>query len=336
MANWKSIFTYDPITPLVSSDNQAVAFYAKRDLQDKVDMDKTSLWDLPVARKIVRKQNSDGSWTYPGGKPEVRSVENYNQIETFRNLGYLVESYGFDNTSEVITGAADFLFRFQTKQGDIRGILGNQYSPYYTAAILELLIKAGYTEDTRVERAFKWLGEMRQNDGGWAIPLRTRNESLTVISMAAKTIEPDRTKPFSHMVTGIILRAYAAHPKYRKAPVAINAGKLLLNALFKKDNYTDRGSADYWLRFTYPFWFTDLISALDSLSRLGFKNTEPQIERALVWLLSNQEEDGLWRLKTLKNKSTYQTELWLSLAVCRVVRRLYDGGWEYPKVANFI
>ncbi len=324
MANWKSILTYDPVAALSSSENKAIAFFAARDLQGNTDNDPESLWDLPEAQKIVKKQQKDGSWKYPGGNINIRSHENYNQIETYRNLGFLVESYGFNNRNPAITKAADFLFSFQTDQGDIRGILGNQYTPYYTAGIIELLIKAGYRKDLRIEKAFHWLKSARQSDGGWAIPLRTLNKNLDIISMKSETLEPDKSKPFSHMVTGIVLRAYAAHERYRKLPLAIEAGKLLLSSLFKKDNYTDRGSKEYWTRFTFPFWFTDLISALDSLSRLGFQKDEPQIQKAVVWLLSHQHENGLWELKTLKNKNEYQTKLWLSLAICRIMKRFYE------------
>lgn len=206
----------------------------------------------PLSYALDRQQK-DGSWKYARNNAAVRSQENYDQIETFRQVGYLVESFGFDRSCIVVRKAAEFLFSFQTAAGDIRGILGNQYSPYYTAAILELLIKSGYTKDERIERAFAWLKSIRQNDGGWAIPLRTVQKKLDVISMKLKLIEPDKSKPSAHLVTGVVLRAYAAHERYRYLPETRKAGELLLSNLFKKDNYADRRSADYWLRFTFPF-----------------------------------------------------------------------------------
>ena len=233
--------------------------------------------------------------------------------------------FGFDKSSPVIAKTADFLFSFQTSEGDIRGILGNQYTPYYTAAMIELFIKAGYTKDKRVERAFKWLGSIRQDDGGWAIPFRTHNKKLEIIATNAATLEPDRTKPFSHFVTGTVLRAYAAHPDYRNSPEAKAAGTLLLTRFFTRDAYPDRASADFWLRFTYPFWFTDLLSACDSLSKLGFKKDEPQIQKAIEWFANNQQAGGLWKIKTLKNEKNFETHLWLDLSICRVIKRLYEN-----------
>ena len=322
MAHWQAVLKYDPLMPLLSSKNEAVEFFATRDLLGKRDKKPEVLWNLPEAQKIVEKQQPDGSWKYAGGNKNIRSIENYNQIETFRNLGYLVEMYGFHKSNPVAAKTADFLFRFQTNEGDIRGILGNQYTPYYTAAILELLIKAGYADDYRIEKAFQWLHSIRQNDGGWAIPLRTHNKKLDIISMDTKTLEPERSKPFSHLVTGIVLRAYAAHTIYRNSIEAKEAGKLLLSNLFKKDNYPDRGSPDFWLKFTFPFWFTDLISAMDTLSALRFSKDEPQIEEGTMWLATNQQNNGLWKLRILKNRRN-DTDLWLSLAICRILKRLH-------------
>jgi hypothetical protein len=319
---WESILKYDPIQPLLSSENEAVVFFAERDLVGKSHKNIQLLWELPDAQKIVRKQQRNGSWKYPGGNKSIRSAENYAQLETYRNLAYLVEMFGFNNSSIVISNAIAFLFQFQTDHGDIRGILGSQYMPYYTAAMLELFIKAGYINDNRIERAFSWLASVRQDDGGWAIPLRTRNKKLDIIAMKSKTLEPDYSKPFSHMVTGVVLRAYAAHPEYKNSEIAKQAGRLLLSNFFKKDNYPDRANAYFWLRFTFPFWFTDLISALDSLSRLGFSKDEPQMEKAIKWLTSRQQKNGLWKLKALKNPQ-YNPQLWLSLSICRILKRLY-------------
>jgi hypothetical protein len=60
--------------------------------------------------------------------------------------------------------AAECLFSFQTDEGDFRGIYGTQYTPHYTAGIMELLIKAGYANDERIARGFAWLLSMRQRD----------------------------------------------------------------------------------------------------------------------------------------------------------------------------
>jgi len=320
LEKWQNMLRRDPLPNLLSSKNQAIVFFTKHDLQNEKVNKVETLWELPVAKKIVRNQQPDGSWKYPGAKLNIRSQQNYNQIETYRILGELVEKYGFYKSNNTLRKAADFLFSFQTSEGDFRGIYGNQYSPNYSAAIMELLIKSGYQNDLRIRKGFNWLLSCRQNDGGWAIASRTRNVKITDFLFRAETMQPDKTKPFSHLVTGVVLRAFAAHSKYRQLEEVKVAGKLLASRFFKKDAYADRGTIDFWTKFSFPFWFTDLLSSLDSLSLLGFKMEEPQIKKALDWLINAQNENGLWNVHLMKGKDK-DLGLWIALAICRVVKR---------------
>lgn len=323
MKKWFDNFKYHPIAPLLASGNRAVVFFTERNLLGK-DSQVENLWQLPEAQKILRRQKPNGCWIYSGGKENIRSRENYNQFETYRNIGVLVEEYGLNRKHRAIQEAAEYLFSFQTEVGDFRGIYGNQYSPNYSAGIAELLIKAGYENDVRIQKLFEWLLSIRQTDGGWAIPLRTQNCNLDVIAGHSRTVEPDKSKPFSHMVTGVVLRAFAAHPAYRKSKEAELAGRLLVSNLFKADNYTDRAAPSFWLAFSFPFWFTDLMSALDSLSLLGFSKSEPQIDRALRWIIDNQQKTGMWDLRILKGKNKDILQLWLALAICRIFKRFHS------------
>lgn len=322
MERWLSNLRYNPITPLIESSDKPISLFAQCDLRGKT-VSLQDLWQLPEPQKTLRKQESNGCWEYPA-KQGKAAQKNFNQYETYKNLGMLVERFGFDKRHPAIQKTADYFFSVQSDEGDFRGIYDKQYSPNYTAGIAELLIKAGYKDDRRIERVFKWLLSIRQQDGGWALPFRTRGYNIDVSYSYPTTIRPDKSKPFSHMVTGVVLRAFAAHPSYKKSKEAKQAGKLLLNNLFKKDNYPDRGGSDYWLRFTVPFCYTDLISALDSLSLLGFSAREPQIEEALQWFVKNQQKNGLWIFKIVRGRNREILEMWLALAVCRIFKRFYD------------
>jgi hypothetical protein len=111
---WGKWLKIDPLPHLASSENPAIVFFTMRDLLGRDAGPISALWALPAARKIVAKQNPDGSWRYPGGKPHVRSAENYDQIETFRQVGILVEEFGFSRGHPAIELAAESLFSFQT------------------------------------------------------------------------------------------------------------------------------------------------------------------------------------------------------------------------------
>lgn len=323
MESWKEQFKYDPLIPLISSKNEAIVYFARRDLLEEKAEPLEKLWNLPSAINIIKKQQEDGYWRYPAWKTKINEPENYNLLETYRQLGFLVEKYGFTNEHDAIKKAAEYVFSCQTEEGDIRGFYGTQYSPNYAAATTELLIKAGYGNDHRVKNVFEWLLSTRQEDGGWAIAMRTNNAKYLDVVNSLIVFEPNRKKPFSHMVTGIVLRAFAAHSKYKNNEAVKDAGELLASRFFKPDKYADRRSVEYWTKVSFPFWWTDIVSSLDSLSYLGFTTSHPQIKLALETLRDTQSESGMWDLKLLKTKDQ-NLSLWINLAICRIYRRFYN------------
>ncbi len=163
---------------------------------------------------------------------------------------------------------------------------------------------------------------MRQDDGGWAIPLRTRKGSLYADLVDKPPVEPVRSKPSSHLATGCVLRAFAAHPDYHNNQAVQNAGSWLASRLLKTDHYPDRRGIEYWTRFSFPFWFTDLISALDSLSCLRISPDQPDVRRGLDWFISHQQPDGTGQLKLLRDKDA-SLPLWMQLNICRIFHCFY-------------
>jgi len=325
MTDWRKQLRFDPIPILLNSPNQAVVYFTRRDLSNEPVESINSVWELPEPQKILRKQQSDGSWGKPGKNPAVYPPNHHTLVETFKNFRILVERYGLIKDHPSIPKAAEFLFSFQTPEGDIRGFIGNQYATYYTGYVLSLLIKAGYENDPRTEKGMQWLLSMRQSDGGWTIPILThkydRETWLELTSQKLKPVMPDRTQPFSHNWTDMVLRAFAAHPEYRRYIEAKAAGALLKSVFFQADAYTSYQSSKYWTRFL--FWWPNLLTALESLSYLGFTKDDPDIKKGLDWFTANQQPDGLWKLeadKPIKPKNAEERQ-WLGLAICRVLQR---------------
>ena len=132
MSDWYSILKYNPVEKLLLSDKNFIVYFAERDFLDKRNLMPSNFSNLPEVEIIINKQQNNGSWKYPNGNLKICSLENYDQIESFRNLGYLIEMYGINRSNLAITIATNFLFGLQTDEGDIHGILVNQYTPYYT------------------------------------------------------------------------------------------------------------------------------------------------------------------------------------------------------------
>ncbi|MBD3354207.1 MAG: hypothetical protein GF364_22180 [Candidatus Lokiarchaeota archaeon] len=336
--NWKKEFSIDSTRKLLNSKDKGIIYFTKRDLLDEDVKPIPYIWNLSEPQKIIKRQLDNGSWRAP--RRQNKSDQNYQLIETWKKIRFLIEKYQMDKSLSSIQKAAEYIFSCQTSDGDIRGILTNQYAPYYTGAIIYLLIKAGYGRDPRTEKAIKWLLTMRQDDGGWVIgspPLvcnhelsrKEKNEFLT--NKEKETLkEFDRSLPFSAAGTGMVLRAFSVHPIYKDSKETRIAANLLKSKMFKKDNWSSYQHPDNWIRFQFPFWWTNLVSVLDTFSLLKWSQRDPDISKGLKWFKDHQMQDGLWDIsyskihKNRKNKKTETLRYWITLVICRIFKRFYE------------
>jgi hypothetical protein len=135
MNEWQKQLRFDPLPRLLASKSEALTFFMGVDLLDR-EGSVEKLWLLPEVQKILCAQLDSGAWKYHGGRKHIRSSEDYNQLETYRVLRELVEKYGMNKKHSSLQKAATYLFSHQTEEGDFRGIVGNQYIPYYSAGIM--------------------------------------------------------------------------------------------------------------------------------------------------------------------------------------------------------
>ncbi len=93
---------------------------------------------------------------------------------------------------------------------------------------------------------------------------------------------------------------------------------------FKPDKYSDRRAVSYWTKFQYPFWWANILTALDSLSFIGFSPDDADVRKGLDWFVAHQEEAGLWPTSYDKGPKAQAMDSWVGLAICRVFKRFYD------------
>jgi hypothetical protein len=329
---WSRQLKYDPVAPLIASGNPAIQYFVRRDLLQETVGPISSLWTLKPPQYLLHKQLPDGSWVYPN------KSRDHCLLQTFKNLQILVYQYGFTRDDPAVAAASEYILSYQTDEGDIRGFIGNQYAPYYTGIVLALLIQAGCENAPRLEKGFNWLLTMRQNDGGWVIgsPGLLGLPGLSRDTWVYLTSDPhaetarsfDWAQPFSHSGTGMVLRAFASHNHHRYSPAALQAARLLKSHFFQADNYSSYQHPDHWVRFSFPFWWNNLLASLDSLSLIGLPASDPDIQRALQWFVSHQSDSGLWQVsyssihKSTVNRNTSDQMLWITLSICRVFQRL--------------
>lgn len=292
-------------------------FVEKHLLDGNVDTAKAALGCREV-RGYLRNQRRDGSWGPEKGQAPDRHARLVSSFKAFRRL---VHHYELGREVPEVARAAEFLFTHQTGEGDFRGMICGQYATYYTGEFLALLVQAGYAHDERVERGLEWLLGMRQDDGGWTIPLLTKGLSWKEIfhlsSVDTEPLPPDRSKPSSHNWTDMVLRAFSAHPTYRRLPEVLQAAELLKKSFFLPDHYNSYKEPRYWTRFVG--WWPNLLTALEVLYRLEFDKNDDDVARGIAWFVGNQSDDGLWDLEEGKPGKTTDRE-WLSYRICRMLR----------------
>ena len=54
---------------------------------------------------------------------------------------------------------------------------------------------------------------------------------------------------------------------------------------------------------------------------------DEDIQKGLDWFRANQETSGLWPTGYGKEGKTGTAELWVGLAICRVLKRFYGLEW---------
>ena len=61
MGAWRQKLRCDPIAALLSSGDEALTYFVRRDLLDERVLSISSVWSLPEVEKLLKKQQSDGS-----------------------------------------------------------------------------------------------------------------------------------------------------------------------------------------------------------------------------------------------------------------------------------
>jgi hypothetical protein len=331
--NWQDALS-DSVAALLATGNEAVVYFVRRDLKGEAVGPAGFMSDLPETRTILRRQQADGSWRGPPQKTTTHPPDHSRLVGTFKAFRILVERYRLTRALSPVEKAAEYLLTFQTGAGDIRGFIANQYATYYTGYVLSLLMRAGYAAgDPRIERGIKWLLDMRQDDGGWTVPILTHyfdgKTMYRLTSSYAEPVEPDRSQPFSHNATDMVLRAFAAHPTYRQSREAQAAGHLLKSRFFRPDVYSSYKAASYWTRFVH--WWPNLITAMESLSLMGYAADDPDVRKGLRWFFENRQSDGLWDCTTAAFRRARTTReaverVWISLRICLMLSEFLGTG----------
>jgi len=310
---------------LLARGNLPILYWLKKDiLEVPVDREYKNLKKYASRIRILNEQRANGGWCQKKYANHPKWEKTHYFIETLRNAFKLYD-YGCKGKNKQVQKMAEFFFSTQSREGDFRGVYPHEYAPNYHALTLAILCLFGMDENKNVQKGYRWLIRNRQEDGGWCTPYQTISEKelkKRYGKNSEKDLNPikgDKSQPYSHSVTGIVLRALTASPSWVNRKYTKTAAELLLKRFHKKDKYEERKSAEHWKELSYPFWSTNLLSSLDSLSKLDYTTENNKVKKSLEWLLRTQLPKGFW--KAGYKGAELEDHLWITLSVLRVFKR---------------
>src|SRR6185503_16935115 len=267
--------------------SKALVARVRRDLIDDDEAPKADeVLTYPEVKAFLRKQDKSGA--FPAKPPEktLGPAKFARAVATLRALERMAD-FGRRRTEAPVARAADLLLDSQDKEGGIGDLAlgetpesrGRTVAVHFQGWALGVLCRAGYDDDPRIERGFRYLLANRQADGGWAWR-GVRTESAA--------------RPSSHLITGMALRAFAASPSRRSSREARRAAELLATRFLQPDRYPDRRAASYWEQLGEPRFYTDVLDALDSATAVGLGKENSGVRTAEAYLRGRQQPDGLW------------------------------------------
>jgi hypothetical protein len=282
----------DPIPRLLREGAPSVLARVRRDLIDDSEAPAADeISGYPEVKALLRKVEKDGSFAphasdkEVGGPKFAKCLASLRALDRLADLGLRVE--GESAVALQLHKIADFILASQDAEGGIADLTladtpkgrGKVVAVHFQGWALSALCRAGFENDPRIEKGFRFLLSLRQDDGGWAWR-GVRTDSAA--------------RPSSHLITGMVLRAFAASKDRRGSREARRAAELLATRFLQPDRYEDRKAPAYWEVLTEPRFYTEVLDALDTITSIGLGKENSGVRTAEAYLRSRQAKDGLW------------------------------------------
>jgi hypothetical protein len=292
LSGWRARLASDPIPRLLREGPPSVLARVRRDLIDDSEAPTANeIAQYPEVKALLRKLDKDGSFAPRapdkelGGSKFAKCLASVRSLDRLADFGLRVE--GESSVSEQLHKIANFILASQDGDGGIGDLTlsenpkgrGKVVALHFQGWALSSLCRAGLEDDARVDKGFRFLLAFRQDDGGWAWR-GVRTDSAA--------------RPSSHLVTGMVLRAFASSKDRRNSREARRAAELLATRFLQPDRYEDRKAPSYWEILTEPRFYTDVLDALDTITSVGLGKENSGVRTAEAYLRSRQAKDGLW------------------------------------------
>lgn len=278
----------------------------------------------PVA-EILNRMNADGSW----GDPARFYTNKYSG--TVWNLILLAE-LGADPADLKVRQACEFILNNSqslessgfsyTRSAKTGGGLASGTIPCLTGNMVFSLIKLGFLDDPRVQKAIDWITTWQRADDGDSQPPRNAIYDRYEMCWGRHSC---------HMGVAKTFKALAAIPPDQRSPsvlakIAELGEYFLKHHLYKKSHDLSAVAKPGWLKPGFPLMYqTDNFELLDIYASLGW--WDKRLRDALNILKSLQQADSRWILaNSFNGKMLVRIEQkgkpskWITLRALRVLK----------------
>jgi hypothetical protein len=303
MDGWKSILKADPMVWLLGEDNPSVRYFALRDILMRPE-DDPELSDAKAAvmlngtvPKILAKMDAE----------EYKKTYRSFYRDKYKGLVWqlvILAEHGAERAPEIASFCEYILSNSQEREtggfsidGSAKGAGGlpSGVIPCLTGNMVYSLIRFGYLDDERVQKAIGWIVQYQRFDDGDGAPaggFYDRSEACW-------------GRHTCHMGVFKALKALAEIPPEKRTGDigrTIQAGVeyILRHHIFKKSHDLTQVAKPGWLRLGFPLMYQDdVLEGLEILLKLGVHDS--RMQEAVDVILSKQDGEGKWKLESTFN-----------------------------------
>lgn len=311
---------------LLEAENPSVRYFALRHLLNRPETDRQvraarrEIMESGPVRKILSAQHPEGYWVKPGNgyTPKYKS--------TVWQILFLAELGADGANPQVRRGCEYVLAHAQATHGGFSALHNAGPSGgihCLNGNLIWALIALGYGRDERVHRAVEWMaGAVTGDHFGHYYSSCTCGPNFRCSANDKQPCAWGAVKA---------LRALAGVPPTWQSDSVREATKMAVEFLLSRDlakadyPHTVRVSGE-WFRFGFPLSYTsDVLEALTALDNAGYAG-DPRVEHARECVLSQQGEDGRWRLRHSLNGKMWadieakgKASKWVTLRAMRLL-----------------
>ncbi len=336
MDNWKTLLKADPTNWLLEENNPSVRYFTLKNILDRSDDDeevrfaKSEIMQTGIVPDILQKQR----------EPEY--LQAYSRFYTYKYKGLvwslitLAElgaeatpqikeqcEYLLENSQERQDGGFSQNTAVRTGGGRITEVI-----PCLTGNMVWSLIRFGYLDDPRLQKALEWINRfIRFNDGvanDPQVPPYDHNE----MCWGSHTC---------HMGVVKILKGLSSIPLERRTKEINDTIQkatefILIHHIYKRSHNLNRKSKPGWLKFGFPLMYqTDILEILDILTELGIKDS--RMDDAIDIVVAKQDDMGRWKTENTYNSDRLLIPMgqindqnkWITLRAIRIMKRYYHS-----------